>query len=509
MAPAKFWGTAIVPGVSRNGRLYTKELLAAAAAQAQERLAAGDRPMVMLTHHGAEDDSTRIVGRLTEIRQRPDGSVAFASEFADTERAREVAKLVDPKDPFLKGVSIRGWWEGPVRKVQYEGREVETGDVLVLDGLDFTKSPGVLGAQVEGAGDLATETADGKTLVYESVTEATAAPVRELAAAGPFADPGYRDGVKRLPLDTREHAERAWRHVAEADSGYTAAQLKRVRGRIKKALHGFGADVTTESTTTRLGEVTEYYGDRDSAGFCIDAYNGSLSLSLRTYGVEPAELRIVAQKAMDAAVIALQALDPDMDGDIDVTGAESGDPDDDAMETAPAALAQTSPAAPAGETTTPQEVPAVSEQPTNQAAAGTATTTPAAAPTVALTMEQFTALLDRVGGPAAAPAAAATTETAAAAPAAPAPVPVAETDEQRLARLVTAGVSAAMETFKSELRAEMQQAGPQRRGFVVQTTTTESEIPKDKPFDSLPPEKRDTIERDALLTHFGFAEASK
>jgi hypothetical protein len=492
-APGKIWGTAIVPGVSRNGRLYTAKLLTASVAQAQERIAAGAEPMVMLTHHGAEDDSTRIVGRLIEVRQRPDGSVAFAAELADTEAGRDIATLVDPKKPVLKGVSIRGWWDGPVRKVEYEGQEVQTGDTLVLDGLDFTKSPGVPGAGVEGSGGLATETADGRTLVYESVTEATTAVRGAPAGAGPFADPGYRDGVKRLPLDTREHTERAWRTVVEADSsGYTAAQLKRVRGRIKKALRTYGADVpTTETTTTRLGDVTEYWGDRDTAGFCIDAYNGTLSLSLRSYGVEPAELRVVAQKAMDAAVNALQALDPDDDAETD-----------DQMETAPpapAALAQTTPTVPAGETTTPQEVPAVSEQPTNQAAAPAATT-PAAPPMIALTQEQFDQLIaQRAPVPA--------TEAAPAAPAAPvAPAPVAETDEQRLARLISAGVTTAMESLKAELRTEMQQTGPGRRGFVAKTTTDESTIPKDKAFDSLPPEQRDTIERDSLLKHFGFAE---
>src|SRR5690349_10353858 len=89
-------GTALVPGVTRNGRLYTKQLLAQAAEDAQARIDAGE-VLEMLTHHGAEDDSTRIVGRLTAVKQRPDGSVAFAAELADTEHGRDIAKLVDPK----------------------------------------------------------------------------------------------------------------------------------------------------------------------------------------------------------------------------------------------------------------------------------------------------------------------------------------------------------------------------------------------------------------------------
>jgi|SRR5689334_17660087 len=497
-------GTAIVPGVSRNGRLYTRQLLAASVAQAQERIAAGDAPMTMLTHHGAEDDSTRIVGRLTALEQDDTGRVTFAADIADTAHGRDLAALVTGTDPFLNGVSIRGWWDGPVRTVDYEGQQVQTGDRLVLDGLDFTKTPGVPDARVE-PGATAAESAGGRVLVYESVADVTARPAaaRRPATGGPYADPGYHDGVKRLPIDTREHAERAWRHVQAAESDYTAAQLKRVRGRIKKALHRYGAEMT-ETTTTRLGDVTEYWGDRDTAGFCIDAYNGSLSLSLRSYGVEPAELRIVAQKAMDAAVNALQALDPEVD---------DAEADDDQMESVllpPAgealtgatnrgALAQTTPASKAGATTTPQEVPAVSEQPTTPAAAETATTTPAA-PVFQLTKEQFDLLLAQR-----APAAETAPAEPAAAPAT-APAPVAETEDERIARLVTAGISTAMETLKSELRAEAQAAGPQRRGFVVKTETTEADMPKDKALHELPAGQREQLVRDANLRRFGYAQ---
>jgi hypothetical protein len=541
-------GTAIVPGVSRNRRLYTREVLAAAVARAQERIRSGP-PLTMLTHHGAEDDSSRIVGRLTALEQRDDGSLAFTAELADTQHGRDLAALVTGDSPFLEGVSIRGWWDGEVRTVQHNGQRVETADSLTLDGLDFTKTPGVPGARVEGSGELARESADGRVLVYESVTEASAKPLRKPYGDVAYADPGYRDGVKRYPIDTAKHAKAAWSYINQADNArlYTAAQLKRIKGRIRAALRRFGVTVSQE-TDTRFGEIAEYYGDTSNGqgGFCIDAYNGPTCLTLRVAGIDPAELRVIAAAAMDAAVSALAALDPDMDADIDVPGAPhadtdgdmeaaSGRPDDDQMEThrpvyvaagSPAtqehwdlvrragiptppgtvltaamvnqaidALAQTAPAAPVGETITPQEVPAVSEQPTN-AAVAEAATTQAPAATITLTQEQFGALLDRIGTAPAAPAAPAT-ETAA---------PVAETQEQMVARLVTAGVATAVESLKADLRTEMQQAGPQRRGLAIQTKTSESDMPTDKPFHELPVDQRDQLEKDALLRAFGFAK---
>lgn len=533
-------GTAIVPGVSRNRRLYTREVLADAVARAQERIASGP-PLTMLTHHGAEDDSSRIVGRLTALEQRDDGSLAFTAELADTQHGRDLAALVTGDSPFLEGVSIRGWWDGEVRTVQHNGQRVETADRLTLDGLDFTKTPGVPGARVEGSGELARESADGRVLVYESVTEASAKPVRKPYGDVAYADPGYRDGVKRYPIDTKAHAKSAWSYINQADNAkqYTAAQLKRIKGRIRAALRRFGVTVSQETAATRFGEIAEYYGDTSNGqgGFCIDAYNGPACLTLRVAGIDPAELRVIAAAAMDAAVSALAALDPDLDADIDVPGAPNADtdgsmeagnrPDDDQMETAPPAgqtlteaqaaalraaglppgtvvtpavladaLATTTPTAPAGETTETQEVPAVSEQPTT-AAVAEAATTQAPAANITLTQEQFGALLAHLGSPAgAAPA----TETA------PAPAPVAESQEQMIARLITTGIATAVESLKGDLRTEMQEAGPRRVGLAIKTTTTESDMPADRAFHELPQDRRDELERDGLLRAFGFVK---
>ncbi|MEZ0066686.1 hypothetical protein ABIA32_002698 [Streptacidiphilus sp. MAP12-20] len=496
MAIATIRGTAIAPGVSRNKRLYTKELLARAVKRANERLTGGE-PMTMLTHHGAEDDSTRIVGRVTSLKQRDDGSVAFEAEIADTAHGRDIAALVTGGSPFLDGVSIRGAWLGKVRRVQHDGEAVEVADELELHGLDFTKTPGVPLARIEpGTGPAEATTVE--RLVYESVTEATAAPAEAPRGDVDYADPGYLDRQPRYQLETQRRARAAWSHINEADNArrYTPRQLKRVKGRIKKALRQFGVTVTAETAPlVPLAEnamweaVAECYGD-DRAGFSISARNGPINVNISAYdGIEPAELEVIAKAAMAAACAALRAMDPDMDADIDVPGAPNADtdgdmeaarrPDDNQMETASRALtseqsaalqaagllpgtvvtkavlaealASTAPAAPVGETTTAQEVPAVSE-PTTPAAQ--AATTPAAAPAVIqLTQEQFQALMGR------APVAETT-------PAVPAPAaPVVETEDQRIARLVAEGVAAQREELLEQLRGEVRQSGPARKGL--------------------------------------------
>ncbi|MBV6697443.1 hypothetical protein KV557_09935 [Kitasatospora aureofaciens] len=459
-AIATIRGTAIAPGVSRNGRLYTAELLGRAVERANAAIARGE-PHTMLTHHGAEDDSTRIVGRVTSLTQREDGSVAFEAEIADTAHGRDIAALVTGDEPFLDGVSIRGAWRGLVRREKHEDRTVETADDLDLFGLDFTKTPGVLAARIE-RGATPTESSEPGRLVYESVAEATAAKVKTPYGAVRYADPGYRDSVKRYPIDTVKHARAAWSYINKASNaaGYTPQQLKRIRSRIKAALKRFGVTV---SETTSFGDVTEFYGDEaagTAGGFCIDAYNGPISVTVRGCGIDPAELRVIAAAAMDAAVDALQCLDPDMDADIDIPGAPNADsdgdvetrrPDDDQMETAPAPpLAETAPSQPAGEPATTLEVPAVSEQPT-PAAETAATPTP----TITLTQEQFQQLLNRTT---AAPA----TETAP-------PPPVEETEAQRVERLVAEGIAAQREQMLESLRNEVRQQGPARKGMRTET----------------------------------------
>ena len=159
-------GTMLTPGVSANTRLYTPELIEKAHARLSARIASGGQPVTMLTHHEAGDDSVRIVGRVTGVSLNGD-NLDYTAELAGTDNAKAVESLVAGK--FLRNVSIRGYWLGPEQTVTHEGQRVTTADDLEIDGLDFTKNPGVAGATVTASEAVAAETS-GRVLITESAT---------------------------------------------------------------------------------------------------------------------------------------------------------------------------------------------------------------------------------------------------------------------------------------------------------------------------------------------------
>lgn len=380
-------GVALAPGVSRNGRKYTREAIAKAVTRAQARIADGTRPMTMLTHHAAEDDSTKIVGRVTSMMLGENGEARFTADIAGTPDGQVIASLLDTSDgqpAFLQNVSIRGAWAGKVRREHTPDGPVETSDDLELDGFDYTRKPGVDAARVEAfawAADGASET-DERVPITESVQEAcvtiseaaataeTPAEVREALSAlfgeaatvpmskrdsglkggkgTPYADPGYQsDGKQRYELDTPAHIRAAWAYVNQAKNAkpYSAQQLKRIKGRIKAAAAKAGITITSEGWVIAPAlEVTEALleymgGDPECAGsYSLSATNGPTTVTVCSYGLDPADLQVILAQACKGAGLALQSLDPDMDGDIDVPGADAEDTDDDAGQDSTAAV---------------------------------------------------------------------------------------------------------------------------------------------------------------------------
>jgi hypothetical protein len=496
---ATIGGIALAPGVSKNRRLYTPDHVKNAVARAQQRIESGDRPMVMLTHHGAGDDSTKIAASLTAVSLDEAGRARYTAAVSDTAAGRDIASLVDTSDgspPHLDGVSIRGAWLGTVRKVRGpDGQPVETADDLEWDGLDFTRSPGVDAASIDTfawakqAGR--TETTE-RVLITESVQEAQVTaiseetePVTETApegarealrvllgsAAGPvaeagtpavskrgsglsgagrvWADPGYQaDKKQRYDLSTKAKAKAAWSYISQADNAkaYTAAQLKRVKGRIVKALKKFGVTVAAEGWTIEPAfqvseSVLEWMGEDPSraGSWSITASNGPVNLNLSSYCMDPADLDVILRAAADAACAALKALDPDMDGDIDLPGVgPDTDPDHDAPESAPdGPVTETAPAPdPASEAgQQEEEEPAMADATTATPAAETAPPAldPAAIAEAAIAKHEA-ARKERKAAKKAARAAAESAQ-----PGQPA---VTETAEQREARLVEERVQA-------------------------------------------------------------------
>jgi hypothetical protein len=432
---ATIGGIALAPGVSKNRRLYTAEHVADAVARAQKRIESGDRPMVMLTHHGAGDDSRQIAASLTSVSLDEAGRARYRAAIADTDAGRDIAALVDTSDgkpPHLDGVSIRGYWLGTVRKVKGpDGQPVETADGLDWEGLDFTRSPGVDAASVDtfawASRSGRTETTE-RVPITESVQEARVTITEEAApGAAPalteadrdalpfaaahvlengicatcaavaeggdapgngklpygdiqYADPGYQaDKQKRYPVDTKAHVRAALAYLAKKANAakYTPAQLKRVMGRIRAAAKKFGITVAAESAGWSFGSparvseaLAEHLGIPSCAGsWSVRASNGPVDICLSSYSMDPEDLDVILRAAADAACKALSALDPDMDGDVDLPGVGGDtDPDHDAPgESAPDEEPPTDPAASPAAATTETEDPAMAE-----------TTTPAA-----------------------------------------------------------------------------------------------------------------------------------
>lgn len=324
-AIATVGGTALTPGVSRNRRWYTRQMIAGAVARAQERIAAGHqlavrdrregqgRPLATLTHHDAGDDSTRIAGRVTSLHLDRQGRARFTAEIADTAAGRDIAALVDTSDdrpPFLDGVSIRGVFSGNIREVTApDGGTATTADDLELAGLDYTGSPGVPGAAIDtfawGNGPGApkeTSDGDGQVLITESVQEAqvTFTETTEPGAAGDGRPPAGTsppaDAAEALArvlggapthhlenglcvtCDTDTAAASETAGAAYADPGYQADHRKRYRldtaGHAKAAWSALahpaaGGRYTAQQhhrIKSRVAKALRRFGDRATTG---------------------------------------------------------------------------------------------------------------------------------------------------------------------------------------------------------------------------------------------------
>ena len=61
-----------------------------------------------------------------------------------------MATLINPENPYVKGISIRGGWLTEPKAVEADdGKPAITADKLGIDGIDWTHRPGVEGAQID------------------------------------------------------------------------------------------------------------------------------------------------------------------------------------------------------------------------------------------------------------------------------------------------------------------------------------------------------------------------
>lgn len=330
-----------------NRRLYTRELINKAVTRMQKRIADPQGlPIVMRTHHDAGDNSSLIVGRITDAHTDEQGAAKYSADLYDTEPGRDIATLTTAKNPALRSTSIHGYWLGPVRRVEHQGKSVETADDLDVDAIDFTASPGVPQAVLDITPSQPSESTVTRTPITETYEATIRIPDDDMMEKGApalksgkpaapqtkaktYADPGYQDDrAPRYALDTKAQVKAAWSYINMPKNAklYTAAQLAKVKGRIKAAAKKFGIDISSdESCLIERGEsILEFYGDDMPSGrFCVSISNGPIDIVISSGCVDPDDLELVGQAAMNGAMLALRALDPDDDGDIDVPGQES------------------------------------------------------------------------------------------------------------------------------------------------------------------------------------------
>jgi hypothetical protein len=384
---AKISGVALAPGVSRNRRLYTPELIAKAAKRMQERLADPDGlPIVMRTHHDAGDDSAKIVGRVVEVTIDGNKALRYKADLYDTRHGKDIATLVTSSSPALRSVSIHGYWIGDTKQVSYEGGTATTADDLEIDAIDFTATPGVDGALIDTKNGKATESGGVFRTPISEATEATVTLVEEGSGNAKFvkmvADERLRFGQisinewrRDMGLPEEQISEAKYSaddmksmlakgHAIKNASGEPSYPIADISD-LKKAIHAVGRGKSghdairahimkragalgatdlipdnwgaggkmKESTPMRFSEIKEYWPDGPDgvAGFCIDAHSGPLSVTVRGC-VPPDELKAAATAAMNAACMALGMMDPDDDADIDVGSEETtktASPDDE------------------------------------------------------------------------------------------------------------------------------------------------------------------------------------
>ena len=318
-------GTFLRPATSLNRRKYTPGNISSAVARMQSRIASeGSLPISMATGHGAAnaDDALATIGRVTKVDLDANGVATFEADIADTSAGRDIAALVTPENPYIKGVSIRGSWASqPYTITDDDGQESTTADDLEIKGIDFTWKPGVEGAEITSAAAIA-EALHDPDLIFESVEDATMfVDEADKAPYGnvKYADPGYqKDKKKRYPLDTAAHVRAAWAYinVAENASEYSSNQLQRIKSKIKSAAKKFNIDIANEAQVfiDELREVIEAYAS-------VSWDNGQASLGMSGYTDDPTFLGPIVQRLAYGAMTALAAVDPDIDGDIDTAGA--------------------------------------------------------------------------------------------------------------------------------------------------------------------------------------------
>ncbi|MCU1616990.1 MAG: hypothetical protein JWO98_4530 [Frankiales bacterium] len=342
-------GTFLAPGVSANGRLYTAEVIEKAVARMQDRLADPEGfPITMLSHHAAKDDSKEICARITGVAlDEATHKATWEGYLIGTRAGRDIAEATEPGPDgrrTLDSVSIRGWWLGPVRKVDVDGRTCEAADDLEIDGIDFTKTPGVSAARIASATRLATESAgDARTPITETVevqlmpdsrlVHSTStpsptdvppkpgSPVADEAKAPPFTKKkGDGTGDDKAAATDDPAADDATDDGADGDTADDSGDAAAPAAPAKKAPAN-KAPVKKGKKAAESAEshpLAETLAAIREAHVRVGGWQGPVDIDLDAWGLSNDDVAAAATQLGAAYVAALRVLDPDNDDDLDL-----------------------------------------------------------------------------------------------------------------------------------------------------------------------------------------------
>ena len=237
----RFRGTALVQGgLSRNGRYYPPEVVAAAAAETRAT------PLtVYARHRDATEGSGLPVGRVDRLYL--DGpALKYEVTLAPTRLGRDLQALIE--EGILVSASIRA---SPYasRRVRLGDREVEWVEALTLKGIDFTDDPGV----PEAVGFEILEEAAIRPPEEEEGMDLRSLDVETLRAERP-------DLVEALRAETGRLLEEVCRTLEVADAGQLPQAARELAGlRTRREIAALvdaemAGDPLREAVKTRLLE---------------------------------------------------------------------------------------------------------------------------------------------------------------------------------------------------------------------------------------------------------------
>jgi hypothetical protein len=323
-------GTFLVPGVSANRRLYTAEAITKAVARMQDRLADPDGlPITMLSHHAAKDDSKEICARITGVALDPTTHKAtWEGYLIGTRAGRDIAEATEPGPDgrrTLDSVSIRGWWLGPVRKVDVDGLECETADDLEIDGIDFTKTPGVSAARIASATRLATESAgDARTPISESVEVSLMSDsrlVHSTSTPSPADIPPKPGSPAAEAAATEPEEAKAPPFTKKDDDADDDSKADDDQAKDDDADEDDeDEEETAEPAETAPGPspLAETVAALREAHVRISGWQGPVDVDLDAWGLDNNDVVAAATQLGSAFAAALKVLDPDNDNDLDL-----------------------------------------------------------------------------------------------------------------------------------------------------------------------------------------------